>query len=201
MVHARTSFFWLTFPPSSPCLFLLPHTTPTFLITATPWVPGIVLMRQEVDGPPQGKLIGDPFRLDWNSKKSRMVKRRCWALPRPHISYVETAQTTHVQKGLLRGQKGSYAKGCSLSICFFSETHLGQEICKHTWKEIARYQIWTVNQANQSDWPKETRKKCPIKVIHTAKRVPPSDSLSLSESACVSVHMDCTIFSSYSTLY
>ena len=111
---------------------------------------------------------------------SRTIKGEGWALPRPHISYVETAQTTHVQKGLLRGQKGSYAKGCSLSICFFSETHLGQEICKHTWKEIARYQIWTVNQANQSDWPKETRKKCPIKVIHTAKRVPPSDSLSLS---------------------
>ena len=40
-----------------------------------------------------------------------------------------------------------------------------------------------MNQAN--DWLKETQKKCPIKVIQTAMR----ESLSYSESACVSIHM------------
>ena len=29
------------------------------------------------------------------------------------------------------------------------------------------YQIWTVNQANENDWPKETWKKCSVKAIQT----------------------------------
>ena len=50
---------------------------------------------------------------------------------------------------------------------------------------LCPYQIWTVNQANKNDWPKETWKKCPIKVIKTAIRVQLRDSPS--ESACVSI--------------
>ena len=37
-----------------------------------------------------------------------------------------------------------------------------------------------MNQPNQNDWPKDTQKKCPIKVIQTATRVRLRDSLSLS---------------------
>ena len=37
-----------------------------------------------------------------------------------------------------------------------------------TWEDPEIYQIETENQANQDDWPKETWKKCPIKVIQTA---------------------------------
>ena len=29
----------------------------------------------------------------------------------------------------------------------------------HTWEDPERYKTWTVNQANQNDWPKETQKK------------------------------------------
>lgn len=61
-----------------------------------------------------------------------------------------------------------------------------------TWEDPERYQTWAVNQANQNDQPKETQKKCPMRVIQTATRVGLSDSLP--ESACVSVHMYCTFF-------
>ena len=32
----------------------------------------------------------------------------------------------------------------------------------HTWEDPEINKIWTQNQAKQDDWPKETRKKCPI---------------------------------------
>ena len=54
------------------------------------------------------------------------------------------------------------------------------------------YQMWTVNQANQNDWPKETRKKCPIKLIQTTLKAQYRDSPS--ESAHVSIQMHCTLF-------
>ena len=28
----------------------------------------------------------------------------------------------------------------------------------HTWEDLEKYQKWTVNQANQNDWPKEARR-------------------------------------------
>ena len=46
----------------------------------------------------------------------------------------------------------------------------------HTWEDPEIYQIRTVNQANQSDWSKEPRKKCLIKVIQSATKVQLSDS-------------------------
>ena len=48
--------------------------------------------------------------------------------------------------------------------------HLGQEMHAHTWEDPEIYQIWTVNQANQNDWPKETWKKYTTKVIQTTTR-------------------------------
>ena len=50
--------------------------------------------------------------------------------------------------------------------------------------------MWTLNQANQNDWPQETWKKCPIKVNQTTTMA----QLSNSESACVSIHTYCTLF-------
>ena len=50
------------------------------------------------------------------------------------------------------------------------------EMCEQTWEKPEIYQIWTVNQANQNDWTKETRKNCSIEVIHTTTRVWLSDS-------------------------
>ena len=38
------------------------------------------------------------------------------------------------------------------------------------------FSIWTVNQKNQNDYPKEKWKKCPIRVIQTAMRAQLSDS-------------------------
>ena len=53
--------------------------------------------------------------------------------------------------------KESCVKGCSLPICPFSKICLGEEMCVHTWENLEIYQIWTVNQANQQDWPKGAR--------------------------------------------
>ena len=44
-----------------------------------------------------------------------------------------------------------------------------------------------MNQTNQNDWPKETWKKCPIKVIQTAMRLWLSPSFSLSLPVCLSM--------------
>ena len=46
--------------------------------------------------------------------------------------------------------------------------------------------MWTGNQGNQNDWPKETQKTCPIKVIQTATR---AQRETLSEPAPASVHV------------
>ena len=53
--------------------------------------------------------------------------------------------------------------------------------CRHTWEDPETDQVWTVNQANQNDWPQETRKKGPVTVIQITTRahsVPLSASLS-----------------------
>ena len=65
----------------------------------------------------------------------------------------------------------------------------------HTWESPEIYQIQTQDQANLNDWSEETGKKRPIKVIKTARRVQPSDSLSLP--VCSST----LLFSSQQTLY
>ena len=72
-----------------------------------------------------------------------------------------------------------------------SRIHLGKEMCVHTREDPEISQIWAVNQANQNDWPRETRKKCPIKVIQTATGCP---SVTLSQPGHVSVHTYSTLF-------
>ena len=56
----------------------------------------------------------------------------------------------------------------------------------HIQENPEMHQIRPVNQANQNDPPKETRKKCPNLVSQTARRLRLSDSLSLSRLECLS---------------
>ena len=72
-------------------------------------------------------------------------------------------------------------------------------MCAHIWKDPEIYQIWTVNQANQNNWPKENQKKYPIKEIQIATRVRLRDSVT--ESACVSIHTYYTLFPLKHLLY
>ena len=64
--------------------------------------------------------------------------------------------------------------------------------CQCTHEDPAIYLMWTVNQANRNDWPKDTRKKCPIKIIQpdlqALLRAWPS------ESAWKPIHTYCTLF-------
>ena len=83
-----------------------------------------------------------------------------------------------------------HSKWCQLPIALFTRIHLGWETCTHTGEDPEINQIRTQNQAKQDDWSKETRKKCPIKLIQTATRV----QISLSEPARVSIHTYCTHF-------
>ena len=56
---------------------------------------------------------------------------------------------------------------------------------RYTWEETEINQIWTLNQAIQHDWLKETQKKCPINVIQTTMRA----RLLLQLHLCVSPHV------------
>ena len=69
---------------------------------------------------------------------------------------------------------------------------------EHTWEDPEIQQIWTVNQANQNDWSKETRKNCLIKVIQPATRARFSDSVPLSLHMCLSTR---TLFLPNNTLF
>ena len=55
----------------------------------------------------------------------------------------------------------------------------------HTWENSEIRQIQILNQAKQDDWPKETQKKCPIKVIQTTLRA----QLSLWACTCIYPHV------------
>ena len=81
----------------------------------------------------------------------------------------------------------------SLPTGLFTGVQL-DERCAHKWENPEINQIQTQKQAKQNDWSKETWKKCPIKVVQTTTRVRLSDSLSLSESVHVSIHMNYTLF-------
>ena len=70
------------------------------------------------------------------------------------------------------------------------------------------YQVQTQNQANQNDWPKEAWKKCPEELIEITMRVwlwlwhsQSWRGVMLSDSACVSIHMNCTLFPSWYLLH
>ena len=70
-------------------------------------------------------------------------------------------------------------------------------MCTHTWEDT---EIWTVNQANHSDWPKESWKKYPVKVIRTTTQAWLSNSgtLLLSLPMCLPA---CTVLFSLLILY
>ena len=164
------------------------------------WNPGMNL-RQEVDGTPQGIAIGDLFPVDWSSKTRLAGQLRGETGPCPDHIRVRRDLPGHTctEKAPWR-PKWSYVKGCSLHIRLFSKIYLGSEMRVHRWEDPEIYQIWTVNQANQSDWSKETQKKCLMKVIQTAMMVPLSDP-TCPETAHGSVHSSCTLcpLNEYST--
>ena len=71
-------------------------------------------------------------------------------------------------------------------ICLCGRIHLGKEMHVSTWEDPERNHVRTVKQANH--WPKETRKKCPMKVIQTTTKARLSNSGTLPLSLPVSIH-------------
>ena len=86
--------------------------------------------------------------------------------------------------GSLQAKAGSNVKGCSTHNTSSVESTLAKR-CVQSHERILIYHIWTVNQANQNDWPKETNKKCLIQVIQTALRAQAWDSLPVCLSTCI----------------
>ena len=131
-------------------------------------------MRQEDDGPPQGRATGDSLSIDGNSKTRTEGQLRWvgWDLPRPHISCSrsqKTALTTQVQKGSLEA-KGEWCQGMFYPNAFSVKSILAKR-CMHTYGRVLRYtNLIYLNQTNQNVWPNETQKKYPIKVIQTTMR-------------------------------
>ena len=122
------------------------------------------------------------------------LRQAVLALPRPHTAHSrsqETSLTTHAQKGSLEA-KGELCRKFFDTPSLCGRIHLGEEMCVHKWEDPEIHQIWTVNQANQHDWPNETQKKCPIKVIQTTMRAQLSDSFP--EFARMFMHTYCTLF-------
>ena len=68
----------------------------------------------------------------------------------------------------------------------FSVKSIFAKRCMHTLEDPEIYQIWTVSQANQNDWPKQAWKKYSIKVVQAATRLWVSCSLfaSVHQRAC-----------------
>ena len=54
--------------------------------------------------------------------------------------------------------------------------------------------MWTVNQATQNDWPRETQKKYPIKVIQTSIRLQLNNSGTLPLSLPMCLSTDTALF-------
>ena len=122
---------------------------------------------------PQGKAVGDSFSIDQNSKIRIAGQLREEAGPCPDYMFLFSASGdcpdhTYTEKAPWR-PKRSHVKRCSTQMPF-CWIHLGYERLGHAREDPEIYQIWAVNQTNQNDWPKESRKKCPIKVIQTATR-------------------------------
>ena len=142
-----------------------------------------LLLRQEVDGPPQGKAPRDSIQCTemrithmvnplTKTRIAGQLRQAVLALPRPHTAHSrsqETSLTTHAQKASLEA-KGELCRKFFDTPSLCGRIHLGEEMRVHKWEDPEIHQIWTVNQANQNNWPNETQKKCPIKVIQTTLR-------------------------------
>ena len=87
-----------------------------------------VLLRQEADGPPQGKAIGDSFSIDRNSKTRITGQLREEAEPcTDHVFLIPKARdppTKRLQKRLLGSQRGVMSKDV-LPIGLCDRIHLG----------------------------------------------------------------------------
>ena len=120
------------------------------------------------------------------SPNSRIIERGGWALSRWEVrDYIflilEVKETFPTRR-----QKRSDDQ---VPLDLFTGIYLGWEMHVHIGDEPEIYQIQTQNQANQNDWPKEAWKKCPhITYLNYHEDV--------TCSACVSIHINCTLFPS-----
>ena len=144
-----------------------------------------------LSSPSQSKAIGGSFPMDPNSKISiagQLTKKaRLFQDRRDHMFLIVRSGDLPdyiCTERLLGGQKWSDANWGSLPIGLFSGIHLGWQTPVHMWYDPEIDQIWILNQVNQNDWPKETWKKCLIKVLQATKR----EQLSNTESMYLSTH-------------
>ena len=156
-----------------------------------------VKLRQKVDRPSQGKVIGDSFPTDWNSKMRVAGQLRKEAGPCPDhiflILEVRRSPQPHICRKTPWKPKKSYVKRCSLPIRLSSKS-LSAKRSVHTNGRILRYtkyglQTRQVKMIGQ----RKPGKKYSIKVIQTAQ-LHNSTTQGLSASAHVSIYTYYTFF-------
>ena len=104
-------------------------------------------LRQDGDGPPQGKVIRDSFPVDWNSKgrTAGQLRRGGWALPGPHIFH------SWIQEDLADHTCAEKHLGCQKGVIMFyldsfSVKSILAKRCMHTHGRImiyTKYGLWT----------------------------------------------------------
>ena len=153
-------------------------------------------LRQKIDRPSQGKVVGDSFPTNWNSKIRVEGQLRKESGPCPDhiflILKVRRSPQPHTCRKTPWKPKKSYVKRCSLPICVSGKS-ISAERCVHTHGRILRYIKYGL-QTRQAKMigQRKPGKKYSIKVIQTAITAQLRDSPS--ESACVSIYTYYTFF-------
>ena len=146
-------------------------------------------MRNRRPDPRQSKAIGDSFPVGLNSRTRLAGQLRERSGPcLDHVFLllkVRRPPRLHCTERLLGDQRGVMSKDVLCPYVFWVKSILAKEMHTHMWEDPEVCQVWTVKQENQNDWPKEIRKKCPIKAVQTTRRMPLWDLLSLPESTHV----------------
>ena len=112
---------------------------------------------------PQGNVIGESFPVDQNSKMRIVgpLRQGGWALLGPLLVLeVRRPPWPHVsRKGSLQ-VKVELCQGVFYSDAFLVKSILAKRrVCAQG--GVLRHQIWTVNQVNHNDWPKENSEEMP----------------------------------------
>lgn len=161
--------------------------------------------------PPPLQATGHLFPVDWNSKtRTAWQSRKAAGHGSDHIFLilqVKRPPWSHMRRKAPWRLEGEWCQGMFYPYAFPVKSILAKNACTHMGgpRDIPNVHC---EAANQNDWPKEAWKKCPEELIEITMRVwlwlwhsQSWRGVMLSDSACVSIHMNCTLFPSWYLLH
>ena len=154
-------------------------------------------LRQKIDRPSQGKVIGDSFPTNWNfnMRVEGQLSKESGPCP-DHIFLilkVRRSPQPHICRKTPWKPKKSYVKRCSLPICLSGKS-ISAERCVHTHGRILR-KTNIDSEPGKARWlaKRKPGRNAPYNWETTTK-------VQLSESSHVSLHMYHTLFFLINTL-